>query len=74
MRILAKDLKVGMTAKCGNVSMTVERVVTDTQINGKELTRAYGTTIEAVVKSKYGSRKVEKILDYEMVWKSETKI
>lgn len=77
MKIQAKDLKIGMTAKSGNVSMVVESISKDKQVNGKELIRAIGTTIEATIKSRsyaMRNRKVSVMKDYEMVWKSETKI
>ena len=60
MKIQAKDVKVGMTVKWGVVTITVERIKTFTQKNGKTgkifygpATRSFGRGIKPAKYAQY---------------------
>jgi len=75
MTIQAKDLKVGMTVKYGNVWVLIKSLRETTFKNGKDKIEIIGTQLEGVIRRSNGIRqKVNKVENYDVEFKASTKV
>lgn len=75
MKIEAKDLKVGMTVKYGNVWVLIQSIRQTTFKNGKEKTEVVGKMLEGVIRRSNGFRqKIEAEDNFSVDFKSTTTV
>jgi len=75
MKIKAKDLKVGMTVKYGNVWVLIESIKQTTFKNKKEKTEIIGTMLEGVIKRSNGfKQKIHAENNFSVDFKSSTTV